>query len=234
MMLPTRPLGLVAFALGARLAWQNIGMRRLILGLCLLGLALPGVAPIAQLFAAHSIDETVGVAFGVAMPLVAFAVVRAATGGERLDRALVAITRLGASRRLAAVGLIACAALCSFVVVAPPLTAALALAHRGGPDLASDALRSGLVLLLGSFAYSTLLVLGASAWKKGRAAWLVLLLDYLLGDGATAISAPFPRAHVTSLGGGDALMSLSQKGSSVALVLLTLVTLLWLFSRLPD
>ncbi len=229
------PRSLLALSWGCRAAWANVGLRPFLATLASVVLALAGVATIARYFARDgAVDATVSIALGLGLPLATFNLVRRATCSENISLVLVPFGRIGCSRRALAIGVFLGTATLALVVALASLGVALAVAYRETPGFLADLVTSSRVAALGAGAYASLFLLGTSYFKRGRGMWLVLALDLLLGGGASAISAPFPRAHLTSLGGGEAVLGLSQRQSSAALAMVGLLALLWLVARARD
>jgi hypothetical protein len=84
-------------------------------------------------------------------------------------------------------------------------------------------LPSASIALSGATAYVAWFCLAASFGKRGRWVWAPLLADFWLGDGGGAFAVIWPRAHLINLVGGDAVMGLPQRHSSVLLVAMALV-----------
>jgi hypothetical protein len=158
---------------------------------------------------------------GVAIPFLAFAVVRAVLGGDGLAHATRPLTILGASPvrtagALAAVGIAVSAVACGFA----GLAAALATHGPADPPLAGDALATTWVCALGGAAYAALFVLGGAFGKHGGGRALAFGLDWVLGQEGTATAPVTPRAHLRSLLGGPAIESLPGRASALLLLVL--------------
>ena len=159
----------------------------------------------------------------LALPLLSFAVVGAALGGDGLARSTRSFVAFGARPAEVALATIGVAVAASALVAAIVGAVVAALAHGpGDAPLAVDALTSAWVAALGGAAYASLFAFGASFGKRGGGRALVLAADWVLGSGAGAAGLFTPRAHVRSLLGGDAVMTLSGRASAGVLVLLTL------------
>jgi hypothetical protein len=173
---------------------------------------------------AHPADRALLDTFGgVALPLLAYAVVGAALGGDGLRRAGRALVSFGAEPWRVALGGIAVAAGATALVAAVIAGIVAALAHGPlDPPLARDVLTSAWVASLGGVAYASLFALGASFGKRGGGRTAVLALDWLLGSGTGVVALGTPRAHVRSLLGGEAPAGLAAWTSSCLLIVLAL------------
>jgi hypothetical protein len=177
--------------------------------------------------AASGADHVLRGAFGaIALPLLAFSVVSAFVHGGSLTESTRGLLALGASRRhvamattLVSVGLAASAS--------ATLAALVCVLAHGPADapLARDALSSFGVALLGGGAYAAWFLLG-SLTRRGALRSVLLVLDWGLGMSQGPGAWLTPRAHIASLLGGPSCFELSRRGSSLALVGLTVLYLL--------
>lgn len=156
------------------------------------------------------------------LPLIAYGVVGATLGTTGLRRGIRGVVALGAAPRSAALAsvlvAIATSALASGVLGA----LVCALAHgTGDPPLASDVAASLWISALGGGTYGAYFSAG-SAIGKGTMRGVFLALDWIIGGGAGVGALITPRGHVTSLLGGPLCADLSQRTSSVLLVVLLL------------
>lgn len=172
-----------------------------------------------------ALDEALfGVFGGTALPLLAFTVVGALLGGERLQRSTAGLVSLGAGPRGAAVAHVAVA-----VSVAAVLGGALGLAVAmlartpASPPLAVDLVALGQAGFLGGAAYAALFCVGSTLGPKGMGRGLVLLVDWVGGDGTGALGGLWPRAHVRSLLGDVLATPFPSRASAGILILLTLI-----------
>lgn len=164
----------------------------------------------------------IGAAFGIALPLFAYAVVARAAAGRRWDGALDVVARHGLDRRLATLGVIfACAGtlvLAGFVLGA--LTAIVAHGF-GDPLWARDALSSATVGAVAGAGYAGWFTLGSAFGREGGGRFWLLVADWLLGSGSTALAVAWPRAHVRNLIGAPPVLGMSQGLALLALLVLS-------------
>jgi hypothetical protein len=194
-------------------------------------LTLAGVIVVA--WAAHRFvpDEAVdyslgGVVFGVALPLVAYAVVARVCRQGRLDVALRPLARHGADRRSATLGLVAATALRVAALGAACASFAVLVArgHLDGRGFI-DAMNSAWIGALGGAVYVAWFSLGSVFGKSGGGRSVALALDWIFGSAPHALAMPWPRAHLRSLLGGELVVGLPEWQSTVALYLLAAVYL---------
>jgi hypothetical protein len=161
---------------------------------------------------------------GYALPLLVYAIVGAALGGGSLSAAIAPVVTFGASRRRAALATLA-AALVGAAVPAGVLAAVVAaVAHGGGdPPRLHDALVSAYVGLVGGAAYASWYALGATFGRRGGGRVALLVLDFLAGGAEGVFALVTPRAHVTNLLGGAAVMGWPERSSAVALIVMAIV-----------
>jgi hypothetical protein len=172
--------------------------------------------------APHGADLVMLGAFGsVALPLLAYAIVGAALGGESLPRSGRSLVALGAGRASVALAslLVAMAAAALLCAV---LGAGLALlAHAADdPPLLRDTLTCAWVSALGGIAYTALFGMGAAMGPRGAGRGVLLAADWIVGSGTSAGSVLFPRAHLRALLGGDPPLAMPQAACSGTLALL--------------
>ena len=86
----------------------------------------------------------------------------------------------------------------------------------GGVEL-QDALTTAWIGGLGLLAYAALFALASTWGRRGGAGLWALLLDFVFGSGEGVLALGFPRSHVRSLLGGEAVAELTQPRSSMAL-----------------
>jgi len=179
-----------------------------------------------------------GVTFGLVIPLLSFAL------SSRLDAGLDALmgslwVRYGLGRRAFALGRLAFPiALTSAVAI---VVGSLALGLGAASSDPSLGLGAGLgtswaallgCAVLAAASYTACLALAqllGGAW--GRA--LFLIGDWLLGSGDGLAALPWPRAHVRSLLGGDAVFGMLPASSGLWLAALTLTCLLLYVRKVP-
>lgn len=157
------------------------------------------------------------------LPLVAYGVVGATLGRTGLRRGIRGVIALGAPPRKAAlasvlVAMVSAAALCGILAAI-----VCALAHGSqDPPLSSDLPTSFWIGALGGGAYGAYFSAGSAIGKGTFMRGAFLAFDWILGGGAGAGALITPRGHVTSLLGGPLCADLSQRTSSILLVVLML------------
>lgn len=160
------------------------------------------------------------------MPLVAYGLVGAALGGSGLVTASRPLVRVGASPRASALaaGLVAsaacalaCAALAALLVVAAHTT--------GDPPLGHDALLSAYAGALGGGAHGAFFVLGSAATARGGGRSVALVVNWLFGASPGYVSILVPYTHARSLLGGVPAVTLPERTSAWALVVILVVSL---------
>ena len=178
-----------------------------------------------------------GVAFGLVLPLLAYA----ASGrpGARLpDLMALAWPRYGGDRRSYVLGRLAAPALLSGTISA--LAGVLALGLGSATSAAATELPPSLlnvlaviwIAVLGGVAYVACLSLAhRAAGNVGRL--LFLLGDWVFGSGISAVALPWPRAHVRTLLGGAAPLGLAPRDCAIALAAIGLLASLAYLRRLP-
>jgi len=221
-----------SFRLGALAALDTqrgiVGALPLVLGLLLCALS----AWLERTFhPAHALDRAlVRDSFGLWLPLSAFAVVRRASAGGRLDSLVRGIVRHAGNRRLALGG--ASLTLGGILAVTGACFAGvtvLAARPSGGVGLARELIVSGWVGALAGACYATWLAFASQLGKRGRRGAL-LVTDLIFGSSLGAWALPFPRAHVRNLLGGAPLLELTQGASSALLIgsIVLLLAISWL------
>lgn len=158
------------------------------------------------------------------IPLVCAQLVAQSSQRMRLQDSLHALTNVGVNRRAAVLGIEAVS-----VVLAATLSAALAFlgalfAHGPStPGALPDALLSGGIGLLVGIAYASLFTFASTFGRKGQGILWALGIDLLLGTTSGSFAWAFPRAHATSLLGGDGLPGLMHYHNYLALAVLSLL-----------
>ena len=156
------------------------------------------------------------------LPLVAYGVVGATLGSAGLRGGIRGVVALGAAPRRAALASVLVAITTSAALCGVLAALVCALAHGSqDPPLAVDMAASLGVAALGGAAYAAFFSVGA-AIGRGTMRSVFLALDWILGGGAGAGALFMPRGHVTSLLGGPLCADLSQRASSLMLVVLLL------------
>lgn len=173
----------------------------------------------------HAADRALlGAYAGIALPLLAYSIVGAALGGQGIARATRALVGFGAPPTRAARDTLVIAMAVSAIVGATLAALVSAIAHGAGdPPLAADVATSLWIGALGGAAYAAFFVFGATLGKTGMVRGILLAADWVLGSGSGFGALLTPRAHVRNLFGGTPPADLSQRGSTVTLILLALV-----------
>jgi hypothetical protein len=154
------------------------------------------------------------------LPLIAYGVVGATLGTTGLRRGIRGVVALGAPPRSAALASVLVAVGVSALLAGVLGAVVCALAHGSGdPPLASDLVTSLWISALGGGTYGAYFSAG-SAIGKGAMRGVFLALDWIIGGGAGVGALVTPRGHVTSLLGGPLCADLSQRTSSMLLVVL--------------
>lgn len=154
------------------------------------------------------------------LPLVSFAVVGATLGRTGLRQGIRGVVALGAAPRSAALASILVAVITSALLGAVLAVMVNVVAHGAhDPPLGSDVFATSWIGALGGGAYAAYFSAG-SAIGKGTMRGLFLAFDWIVGGGAGVGALITPRGHVTSLLGGAACAELTQRASSVALLLI--------------
>lgn len=157
------------------------------------------------------------------LPLVAYSVVGATLGRSGLRRGLTGVVSLGAPVRSAALASILVAVASSAALCGLLAAVVCAVAHGASdPPLTADLPASLWIGALGGASYAAYFSAG-SAIGKGTMRGVFLALDWILGGGAGVGALITPRGHVTSLLGGPLCADLSQRASSVMLIVLLLL-----------
>jgi hypothetical protein len=169
----------------------------------------------------HVLVDIVG---ALALPLLAFAVVRAVLGSGSLRVSTAPAVAFGGHPARAAAATIAVAAV-TCAVAGSLVAAAVALLAHGvsDPPPLRDAAASAFAGGLGGLAYATWFSLGATFGRRGGGRAVFLLADWILGATGGAGALVTPRAHLRNLLGGAPPMDLSQRASVAALLALALV-----------
>lgn len=166
-------------------------------------------------------DHVMRGAFGVlVIPLLTYGMVSAVLGGLGLGSAIRGVVALGAAPRRAALASVLVAVVASAIMCGLLATIVCAVAHGSqDPPLARDLPTSMWIGALGGATYAAYFCAG-SAIGKGTARGFFLAFDWIVGAGASVGAILTPRGHVVSLLGGHHVAELSQRASSVLLVVL--------------
>ncbi|MBW2525149.1 MAG: hypothetical protein JRI23_13280 [Deltaproteobacteria bacterium] len=161
-----------------------------------------------------AVDRTFDGVFRWVVPLVSFVVVGIGLGPRGPAEAAWTAARFGLSRRLIVGGLLAAVMLVTSLVNVLAVDLAVLAAASAETQLAADLWAGCWIAALGSWVYVAWFAAGASVLRSGAGRWVVLLVDFVLGEGVGAAAVPWPRAHLHSLVGGAAVMDLAQPVSS--------------------
>jgi hypothetical protein len=173
---------------------------------------------------AHGADHAlVGAYGGLALPLLAYAVVSATLGGESLARAGRSLVGFGAAPWIVAVAQVSVAALASALLGAALAAGVAAVAHGSSdPPIAGDIATSAWIGALAAAAYATYFSFGSSFGKRGGGRAALLVFDWVLGSGSGALAVITPRAHLRNLLGGTPPLELAERTSAILLAAITL------------
>jgi hypothetical protein len=187
-------LGWIAIAIGVALVTRRVG-------------------------SAHGAEHALTGAFGgIALPLLVYAVVSAALGGENLARAGRSLVAFGATPWRASLAAVIVAGFVSALVAALVAGGVAAIAHGSSdPPLARDVLTSAWIGALGGGAYAAYFSFAATFGARGGGRTVALIVDWVLGSGTGALALITPRAHVRSLFAGTPPLDLAERASSIAL-----------------
>ena len=164
-----------------------------------------------------------------------FLFARVSMAGARPIDAVGSMARAGMHRR----GLVFGALLATVVasVLVSCLLACVAVLGAGGTPgmsvLGELTTVCGIGLLAG-WAYASLFVAASTVGKNGAGRRWFLLLDWVLGTGATAVALPWPRAHTRNLLGLDAVVGMPQWSAALMLAALATVSTAWVTFRTPS
>lgn len=160
---------------------------------------------------------------GLALPLLAYAIVGASLGNTGIRKGIRGVVALGATPRDAALASIAVAVLVSTALSGALGALSCVVAHGShDPPLALDLFASLWVSALGGAAYAAYFSVG-SAIAKGTMRGVFLALDWIVGGGASVGALLTPRGHVVSLLGGSLCAGLPARASCVVLVVMVAV-----------
>ncbi|CAN5690465.1 hypothetical protein BH09MYX1_BH09MYX1_39090 [soil metagenome] len=160
------------------------------------------------------------------LPLVAYGLVAAAFGGKRVGDAGAPLRAFGASPTQTALAGAFVAILASAIAGAVLAVVLVAIGH--GPldaPFGHDASTSAWIGALGGASYASLFSAGACFGPRGSGRSAVLVGNWLLGSGHGVGAIVVPYGHVRSLLGGEPVLAWSQRGSSIALVVIMLFAL---------
>jgi hypothetical protein len=151
--------------------------------------------------------------------------------GERgLSATVWGFTLFGMAPRRAALSLLAASLALGAALGLVSSVLVCALGHGAiDPPLAADLLTTAWIGALGGAAYAALFLLGSSFFR-GSGRGVLLALDWVLG-GSGSFALFLPHGHLRSLLGGEAAFHASQRASSAALVLITVLLGAWAVRR---
>ena len=206
---------------GARLSARRMASTSswLVVVLAIAATAVIALIEVRQL-AFDAATRVLAAVMGVLLPLTVFTLSRAAQARGRNDDASWALSRYGLSRRQVVLGGSAALWLGATLVALVLVGVALLIAHAG---VDRDLVVSASIAALAAGAYVGWFSFGACFGRKGRASWVVLAADFILGGGDGAMAVVFPRAHVRNMIGGASVVELSQAESSVLLAGMAMV-----------
>lgn len=206
-------------ALGFRLGLGRLSLRRWLALAALVVLVTAAVALVERASAPlHAPSRALGALFSIVVPLATVGIVSFGSGGDRLDAGAWSVARYGFTRGEIALGSLLLPGLGAAFLTTITAALALALAYGGRSGLVADLRVTLPIAALGGFAYFGFIALGATFFRRGHGRWVAFMLDLVLGATSGGLSIPFPRGHLRSLLGGEAVLDLSQSASSAALL----------------
>ncbi len=188
--------------------------------------AAVGVTLITRQLGESSADRAMlGLFAPFVLPLLAYALAGAATGGSSVREGIRPLVAFGAGGSRAALALAAVTGGAAAVLSAVLACALLAIAHRvGDVPLGHDLATTAWVSALAGATHATYFLAGAAFGRRGGGRGVMLFADWLLGSSHGAASLFSPYAHTRSLLGGVAAMGVSQRASSGLLIALMAVS----------
>ena len=174
-----------------------------------------------------SADRAILGVFGpFVLPLLAYGIVAATFNGQRVGTAGGPLRAYGASGSQVAM-ISAVVAMAATALLGALLAPSLVLLGHGpfDPPLAHDALTSAWIGALAGAAYASFFSLGACFGAKGGGRGVFLFVNWVLGAGKGASALLVPYGHVRSLLGGDPVLTLSQRGSTLGLAVVAVAAL---------
>lgn len=214
---------MTSLGMGARLAGARLIHRRSALGFLVALMAVAAGAALERVSGSRlAADRALtGVALGLVLPLSCWGTLSRALDGSRLDRALAEIARHGGSRRQAALGVLTVVALAQASLGALlALLAVVVTRAPADPLLLRDLATSTWIGALGGVTYAAWFLLGSTVGRKGGGRSWGLVLDWVLGAGASAMALPWPRGHLRNLLGAEPILAMPQWSATLALCLL--------------
>ncbi len=223
-------------AIGARMAASRLRSRTLAV-LAFFGVVTVLVVALLERRTGSvlSADRTLaGIALGLALPFIAYGVVRVASGGQRLSQAVWPAARHGQSRRSVALGLLFTTTLLNTLLGAfLAAVSVMCVRFPADPLLVSDMLNSAWIGGLGGAVYTALFLCGATLGRLGGGAFIFLGLDFALGTGTGLVAAIWPRSHIRNLLGAAPPLELPQYASSLFLLASFLLMVTFATRRTP-
>jgi hypothetical protein len=173
----------------------------------------------------HGADHALlGLYAAIALPFLAYSVLSGVLGSDGLRRSVLALANFGASPVQVAFSTVTVAVIASGILGGALGSAVDAIGHgQLDPPLPLDALHAFSAGALGGAAYAALFALGASFGARGLGRSVLLVLDWVVGNGSDASALFTPRAHIRSLLGGAAPLDASGRASYAALALMVIV-----------
>ena len=155
-----------------------------------------------------------GVCFGLAIPLLCWAVVHALSAGRNLLDSLSTLSRNGVNRRRAWCGF-ALVALSGCAIGSGLLAATAVLATRSVRDSAflTDLMTTSAIGLVAGTAYALWFAVASMIGARGGGRFWAWVADWVLGSSTTALGLLFPRAHLRNLLGFEPVVDLPQAAS---------------------
>ncbi|HEX7450669.1 MAG TPA: hypothetical protein VF294_00210, partial [Polyangiaceae bacterium] len=206
---------------GAQLAFARLRSASAAVVLTIFALAVFAAAVLERRSDAAAAPDDVlfGIAFGIALPVLAYLVSERVCDGKRLERSVDSVARYGADRRRAVLGLLLASALATALGGAFLVLVAVLGAHTpGAASLAFDLRSSVGIALVSGFAYALCFGAASLLGKRGGGRTWALIADFAFGTGASAFAALWPRSHVKNLLGGTPALDLPQASAWLALI----------------
>lgn len=209
---------------GALLATSRVRAR----GVFVIGATLVFAALVAAVQRAlgpiGALDRALAVTASWILPLAAAGIVTSVIGLRTPRDFAWPAARFGAPRLTVALGALGVVALTVALTSAIASAAVVFVAHStrsSDAPIAGDAVTTAGIAALSGWVYAAALAFGASFGRRGGGRAVVLALDFVIG-GAGVVGFLFPRGHALNLLGLE-VGAVSQKGSSIALLLLAIV-----------
>ncbi|HET9933251.1 MAG TPA: hypothetical protein VFQ35_21250 [Polyangiaceae bacterium] len=227
---------MTALKLGVRTALPLESARGLVQTLCAVVLGCALTAWLERVASpSHAVDRAlVRDAFGLWLPLAAYAAAERIGKKGRLELVIAALPRYGLSRRASLAGAVLALGGVLAIVGACCGAISVVVAHEDGSSaLLSDLVASTWIGALGGVSYAVWLGFASGFGRRGRRGTF-LILDLIFGSSSRFWALPFPRAHLRNLLGGTPLVGLSQAASVGLLAVLIGVVFALTLARVPD